>query len=188
MARTQSALTACFALLLASAAPAFAGCGEGSFCPPPAAGPTASAPQSGAIVIPPIVMQQIETASGPISLPDGPPLADNDDDTTVTQVTPFNGDGGIKSVTDLDSGLDAWGYIAPGEDTVHLPPKGLTYFDRTTPAPHARPAPPQTEVSIGLNLTMEVPAPLAQKGVPGIDRPTLASGNRALWYSSAANN
>ncbi len=178
MPRRSLALPGCLALLLAAAAPALA-CGErGGPCAPAASPPAA-------IVIPPIVGQQIEIGSAPITLPDGPPPA-SDESSSAVPVVPFAGDGGIASVTDLDHGVAAWGVIVPGEDFVKLPPHGITFIGLTEPAPHARPLPPKTEQSIGLNLVMEVSVPITQKGVPGISQPSLGSGNRALWFAPPA--
>ena len=179
MSRTFSGSAVGFALLIASAAPGFA-CGLSNYCPPA----IQSQPQP--VFIPPIVMQQIETASAPISLPGGAPPASDDGSDGTASAAPY-AEGGIASLASLDSGIADWTAIAPGEDFSHQPPLGITYVGKTAPAPHARPAPPKTEVQVGLYLTMEVDAPLVQKGVPGVNEPFLGSGNRALWFASIAN-
>jgi hypothetical protein len=173
MPRRSLALPGCLAVLLASAAPVMA-CGLSNFCPP--APGTSTQP----IVIPPIVMQQIETASTPIALPGAPPPA-RDETPAVAPAALYGGEGGLASLVDLDRGVASWAVIAPGQDFTKLPPLGITFVGPTGPAARARPRPPRTEVPVGLNLTMEVPVLLTQKGVPGIDQPSLGSGNRALW-------
>ncbi len=179
MSRIAPGFTACLVLLLASTAPGVA-CGiSAEFCP-----------QGGSpapIVIPPIVMQQIETASAPIALPAAPPPA-SDEAPAATQAVPYDGEGGLASIADLDRGIDAWAYIAPGEGFDRLPQRGVTRVGTILPAGRRRPLPPQTEVQIGAHLAMEVPVTLPQKGVPGLDQPTLGSGNRALWFASLSKN
>jgi hypothetical protein len=175
MSRRPLALPGCLAVLLASAVPGMA-CGLSNFCPPAPGGAPAAQP----IVIPPIVMQQIETASTPIALPGAPPPAQVETP-AVAPAAPYGGEGGLTSVADLDRGIASWAVIAPDQDFTKQPPLGITFVGPTEPAARARPLPPRTEVQVGLNLTMEVPVLLTQKGVPGVDQPSLGSGNRALW-------
>jgi hypothetical protein len=175
MPRGTLAISACFALLLASAAPVLA-CGDRQGACPPAPG-QGSQP----IYIPPIVGQQIDTASQPIALPEGLPPAAGESP-SVGPAAPYDGPNGLTSITDLDRGVESWTAIVPGEDFAKLPPHGITWIGLTQPAAQARPVPPKTEVSVGLNLTMEVTPAIVQKGVPGVDQPTLGAGNRALWF------
>ena len=166
-------IPASFALLLAAAAPGLA-CGfRDGPCPP--------TPTLAPVVIPPIVGLQSQTASAPIVLRDGPPPA-ADEQASVPPATPYDGANGLTSITDLDRGVQSWATIAPGEDFAKLPPHGITWIGLTQPAVHPHPLPPKSEISISENLKMEVPAPITQKGVPGVDQPNLASGNRSLWF------
>ncbi len=167
------AIPVSLALLLAAAAPALA-CGEREGPCPPAPGP---AP----VYIPPVVGQQIDTASAPIALPEGLPPAP-DEAAAVPPAAPYDGSNGLTSIADLDRGVQSWTEIAPSEDLTKMPAHGITWIGLTQPAQQARPIPPKTEVSLGPNLKMEVSAPITQKGVPGLDGPTLGSGNRALWF------
>ncbi|HUK60217.1 MAG TPA: hypothetical protein VLV50_13385 [Stellaceae bacterium] len=172
------AIPGCLVLLLASAAPGLA-CGfRDGPCPP-----TVSAPQP--VYIPPIAGQQINTASAPIALPGGLPPAP-DEHAAVPPAAPYDGTNGLTSIADLDRGVQSWAAIAPDEDFVKLPPHGLTFIGLTKPAARPRPLPPRTEVTVGLSLAMEVTPPITPEGVPGVDQPTLGSGNRALWFGTSS--
>lgn len=159
----------CAALLLASAAPADAGCLSD------ACSRGSVAPQ--AVIVPPIVLLQIETASKPIQLlAVAPNDADTGEATTLGPVPP----GGIGSVGDLDGGVAAWNTIDPGVGAGKLAPE----VPPLHPARHMHAVPASTEVALADHLSLEVPAELRPTGVPGIDRDSAGEGNRALWYSN----
>jgi len=146
------------------------------------AGRAAPAPASSgtAIFIPPIVRQQIPTASRPIQpLPPGRPIP-APARAPVVEGSGSSSPDGVSSIADLDRGAALWLFIAPAYDPSRVDP--LTNVDPLVGTGHADPLPQATEVPIGEHLSMGVPTAVRHQGVPGIDPVTSGSGNRALWF------
>jgi hypothetical protein len=157
------------------------GCGNGNF------GGGGQATSHVIIPPPPIAGLQIQSASSPISNDwISPPAPQNGSDSDVTTIVPAAGPDGLASVADLDRGADDWTTIEPG---MHNLIDGFwPGLDRIQPAQHAHAVPPRSEVAISTTISMEVPAAVEHKGVPGIDPMTSGSGNRSLWFQSDGGN
>jgi hypothetical protein len=146
--------------------------------PPAVAG---GAPTS--VTVPPIVLQQIPTASVPMQPP--PPAAPAAA-VAASSALSVEGSGsstpdGISSLVDLDRGAALWSYINPDFDP-SLGTDPYTRIDPVVGTAHAEPLPEVTEVPLADNLAIEVRKPLRHRTVPGIDPVTSGSGNRNLWF------
>ena len=118
MTRIELMAGICAAVLIGWAAPASARCISNNCV-------VRGAPQP--IFLPPIAMQQIETAGGPLSLSSiAPPSADSGGSRETLTVLGAETPGGLASVADLDGGVAGWSYIAPASGADKLPPQALT--------------------------------------------------------------
>jgi hypothetical protein len=161
----------CAALLVPSDAQA------GGLCSIVCSPRSAQAPS--AIVVPPVALQQIVTASRPLQLAVAPPSSEGSNESpSGPDVVP---PGGIDAVGSLDSGVAAWGQIAPRSSTP-LPPDIAPLH----PVQHAQPLPAKTEVALSTHLSLAVPVAVRLAGVPGIARDSAADGNRSLWFAPEA--
>jgi hypothetical protein len=173
--RIVSVLVATAAILALAVAPSWAG---------NLAGFNGSPGQSLSVVpslpiVPPVALQQIQTASAPFGLPVPKEVAEEN-------AAPQNSAAMDAMLAELDSGVGDWLLIAPEAGFNKLPPDGLTGIEAAHPAKHSHPVPPTSEVKIGSFLAMEVTPETRRAGVPGLDSAASASGKRALWYSLGA--
>jgi hypothetical protein len=166
----------CALLLIGWAAPAGAGCFYTCV--------VRAAPQP--VFAPPIALQQIATATTPLSLPAvAPPPSSGAGASATLDAAAAATPGGLTSAADLDGGLAAWRSIAPQSSFDKEAPGALTAIPAIHPARQARPIPAKTEIALSAHLSVAVPVEARLLGVPGIDRTSSTGGNRALWFASA---
>lgn len=160
---------ACAASLALSSAPAFAACNADAACGR-GGGPIS-------LFVPPVDLQQIETASTPIALPQPEPSVEPD------AAVPSAAE--RRLFADLNGGIADWLLIEPKGDFASLPATRFTAVRAVDPARHTRPRPQVTAKEVGAFLAISVPIKVERSTVPGIEPGAPGFGNRSLWFLAA---